>query len=110
MPFVSLRSVAQALSTLALVVASDGAVDVASEPDHWPLPFSATCAPFDSCGNHRFLATWTDQSPAPAASPLGLAQAQLWARAYERARAAPSSQARRKRDGAECPAAPQRHA
>jgi hypothetical protein len=61
----SLRSVI--LSTLALVAASDGAVGVASEPDHWPLPFSATCAPFDSCGNHRFLATWTDQSPAPAA-------------------------------------------
>eukprot|EP01051_Picozoa_sp_SAG22_P003739 SAG22_NODE_186_length_15907_cov_45.496774_6_plen_895_part_00 len=53
------------------IVAPTADVDSEPQPEGtsvgWPLPYSAACSPFDSCGNHRFHATWPDQSPAPAA-------------------------------------------
>lgn len=30
----------------------------------WPLPYSGVCAPFDSCGNHRYYATWDAETTA----------------------------------------------
>ena len=48
---------------------------------HWPLPYSATCSPFDSCGNHRFLATWAP-TPTAMATPIAMRVLLQWRRPW----------------------------
>ena len=51
------------------------------EVTDWPLPFSAACSPFDSCGNHRFHATWHVDAAVPGTMSVSALRVRLeWRR------------------------------